>query len=161
MNSKSKLNFKSFVLFVSDIDKSNEFYRKFLNEEIEHNFVTNISFHSGLALWQIKPDQEIIRQLGTKASPGTAVNCELYYETEDIQGNIELLKQRKVKFLHEIIEENWGQRTIRFFDPDGYLIEIGESMKGFVGRMHSEGLSSDQIVTKTGIPTETVREYLD
>lgn len=34
-----------------------------------------------------------------------------------------------MKLLHDLHDEPWGQRTIRFFDPDDHLIEAGESLK--------------------------------
>ena len=95
-----------------------------------------------------------------KAKPGSAVNSELYYETEDIESAFELVKNHATKFLHEIHEESWGQRTFRFFDPDGYLIEIGESMSGFVKRMSKEGMTREEISDKTGIPNSMVEELL-
>jgi hypothetical protein len=67
-----------------------------------------------------------------------------------------MLNNAGIKFLHQINEEPWGQRTIRFFDPDGHLIEIGEPMEVFVNNMSQKGLSAVQISEKSGIPVETV-----
>jgi catechol 2,3-dioxygenase-like lactoylglutathione lyase family enzyme len=160
MITSTSLRFSSFVLFVSDIHRSKDFYINVLGEEIATDFGTNVSFKTGLAIWQIKQDQIIVKILGEKAKPGSAVNSELYYETEDIDSAFKLVKNHDTEFLHELHEESWGQRTFRFFDPDGYLIEISESMSGFVKRMSKGGKTSEEISDKTGIPDSMVEELL-
>jgi hypothetical protein len=84
----------------------------------------------------------------------------LYFETENLTGIFSVLKSKNVRFLHEIHEETWGQQTIRFFDPDNHLIEIGESMKQFVGRFYSQGLSPDEIYKRTGVPVSEVSRLI-
>lgn len=70
------------------------------------------------------------------------------------------LKDADVKFLHEIKTEPWGQRTCRFYDPDGHLIEIGEPLEVFVNNMSKNGLNESQISQNTGIPLETVKNLI-
>ena len=52
---------------------------------------------------------------------------ELCFETEEFDKFFQKLKSNNVRFLHEINTEIWGQRTIRFYDNDGHLIEVGEA----------------------------------
>ena len=82
------------------------------------------------------------------------------FETEDLVSVLEILKREKVLFLHEIHEEPWGQNTIRFFDPDNHLIEIGESMKQFVSRFYNQGLSVEQVSKKTSVPIDEVKRLI-
>lgn len=70
------------------------------------------------------------------------------------------LENAGVKFFHKIHEEPWGQRTFRFFDPDGHLIEVGESLEIFVNNMKNNGLTIDQISNKSGIPVETLKKLI-
>jgi hypothetical protein len=65
-----------------------------------------------------------------------------------------------VLFLHNILEEPWGQQTIRFFDPDNHLIEIGETMKIFVSRIYNKGLTIEQTSIKTSVPVEEVKKLI-
>jgi len=30
-----------------------------------------------------------------------------------------------VEFIHEIVEQPWGQKVMRFYDPDYHMIEVG------------------------------------
>ena len=50
---------------------------------------------------------------------------------------------------------------LRFFDPDNHLIEIGESMKIFVGRFYNEGLSVDEIEKRTSVPRNEIIRLLE
>ena len=85
---------------------------------------------------------------------------ELYFETENLPEIFELLKNRNVRFLHEIHEEPWGQHTIKFFDPDNHLIEIGESMRQFVCRFYDQGLTIEQVSKRTSVPADEIKRLI-
>ncbi|MFA5971264.1 MAG: VOC family protein [Lentimicrobiaceae bacterium] len=145
--------FHSTVLFVKDIESSKEFYTRFLNFSITYDFGKNVILSNGLSLWQIEPDHIINNKLET----GNESNrFELYFETGNLETISDSLKSAGIQFLHTIHEESWGQRTIRFFDPDNHLVEIGESMDIFVNNMHKNGLTPMEISRKSGIPLEKV-----
>jgi catechol 2,3-dioxygenase-like lactoylglutathione lyase family enzyme len=147
----------STVLFVANISLSKEFYQNMLQQEIEFDFGTNIAFKSGLSLWQLLPSHPIGQALTTDT---TKNNIELYFEHESIAELNQKLKQQGVKFLHNVHEEEWGQYTIRFFDPDNHLIEVGEPMDFFIQRLHSQGMSPNAVSAKSHIPIQTVLQML-
>ena len=62
--------------------------------------------------------------------------------------------------LHDVVEEPWGQQAVRFFDPDGNLVELGESIPTFVRRHHAAGLSPEAVAERTGVPLEAVLQYV-
>ena len=35
------------------------------------------------------------------------------------------LKNFNITYVHDVVEYGWGQRVVRFYDPDGNLIEVG------------------------------------
>ena len=113
------MKFHSSVIFVNDIEKSKDFYIRLLNQKIEHDFGKNVIFNGGLTIWEIQQDHIISQQLETKNKSN---KFELYFEDELIDKAKELLLKENVEFLHDIHEEPWGQRTIRFFDPDKHLL---------------------------------------
>jgi catechol 2,3-dioxygenase-like lactoylglutathione lyase family enzyme len=152
------MKYHSVAIFVRDIEISRKFYREVLDRETEHDFGTNVILVGGISIWQIDDGHVISRKLETK---GPSNRFELYFETEDIEAVDKRLKAHVVTCLHEMQEEAWGQRTIRFFDPDGHLIEIGESLKTFVTRMHRRGMSQREISEKSSIPPGQVRELLE
>jgi catechol 2,3-dioxygenase-like lactoylglutathione lyase family enzyme len=148
------MKYHSVGIFVTDIEVSRRFYTEVLGRQIEHDFGGNIILAGGISIWQIDANHILSRTLNTNAA---ANRFELYFETEDIQGVGSRLNEYGVRYLHDVIEEPWGQRTIRFFDPDGHLIEVGESMVTFIGRMHRQGMTVQQISLKTSISQEHVR----
>lgn len=52
---------------------------------------------------------------------------ELYFEDSDIEGFAKKLEasEFEIEYLNELMEHSWGQKVIRFYDPDGNLIEVG------------------------------------
>ena len=155
------LSASSTALFVKDIGISKEFYENLLHLEVELDFGKNILFKGGPAIWEIQEYHIIPKKLGLKNISDNRVNrFELYFETDKLKEIFAALKNNRVKFLHEIHEEAWGQQTIRFFDPDGHLIEIGESMKQFVGRFYSQGFTVEQVSERTHVPVDEVKRLL-
>ncbi len=141
----------SIAIFVKDVEISKAFYHGLLGIEIEFDFGKNIIFKGGVAIWEINPSHIIPSTLGENNLNGKTNRFELYFETENLDEVLIALKSAKIHFLHEIHEEKWGQRTIRFFDPDNHLIEIGESLRCFVKRMLDGGLTPEKVSAKTGI----------
>ena len=43
-----------------------------------------------------------------------------------------------------VVEHPWGQRVIRFYDLDGHLIEVGESMKLVTRRFQAAGMTPEE-----------------
>jgi catechol 2,3-dioxygenase-like lactoylglutathione lyase family enzyme len=152
----------STALFVKDIAVSKHFYLDVLGLSVDLDFGKNVIFKNGFAIWEIQNTHIIPSKLGIKKISDHSVNrFELYFETENLSEIYARLKNKKVRFLHEIHEESWGQQTIRIFDPDNHLIEIGESMKQFVGRYFREGLTIGEITKRTGIPTDEVNRLIN
>jgi catechol 2,3-dioxygenase-like lactoylglutathione lyase family enzyme len=151
------MKFHSTVVFVKDIEISKKFYAGFLGFSIMNDFGKNVILDNGLTLWEILDEHQINRKLKTH---GNSNRFELYFESEDIEDQYQLLDKSGIKFLHKIHEEPWGQRTFRFFDPDRHLIEIGEPLEVFVFNMYKNGLSESQISVKSGIPLNTVSAFI-
>lgn len=48
------------------------------------------------------------------------------------------------QYLGTVLEQTWGQRSIRFYDLDRHIIEVGESMKKVVERFLASGLTMEE-----------------
>ena len=151
----------SAAIFVKDINLSRNFYTKVLGLEVDIDMGKNIIFKCGLTTWEINERHVIPALLGKDRISGKSSRFELYFETEDIEEFYHQLRSTGIRFLHEIHEEPWGQRTIRFFDPDDHLIEVGESMESFIGRMYFEGMSIEEISAKTSVPLKNVTMFIN
>ena len=156
-----EIKYHSVVIFVSDIEKSKRFYTEVLNMKIEMDMGKNIILENGVTLWE-PPIGHIINKSYSKQSQGGSNHpFELCFETDDIDIILKKLKKNNVELLHEIREESWGQRTVRFYDPDKNIIEIGEYLATFLCRMQNEGMNIKQIVEKTGMQAVDVKRVLE
>lgn len=131
--------FRSTVLFVTNIERSKIFYTELLNFFIVNDFGNNVVLNNGLTLWAIRPEHILPKHLDTK---GKSNKFELYFESSEIEDIYTQLLGTEVRFFHPLHEEPWGQRTIRFFDPDNHLIEIGEPLIDFVRVLHQRDRKS-------------------
>lgn len=147
--------YRNTVLFVKDIHSSKTFYHDRLHQEIDFDFDKTVGFKSGLALWQIADDHPV----KTSGIPQQSAGFELYFETENLDRDHKKLINSGIKLLHDIIEESWGQRTVRFYDPDGHLIELGESLPTFINRM-AQTMSIEEIHQKTSVPVKDILKLI-
>jgi catechol 2,3-dioxygenase-like lactoylglutathione lyase family enzyme len=146
------------LLVVEDINHSRHFYEQVLGQQVEFDFGENVAFYGGLSIHRRAHFQTLLGEPARYPVVSRAHNGEQYFETDDMEAMLSRLKQNSVEFISEIQEQPWGQRSMRIYDPDGHLIEIGEPMEVSVRRMHGQGLSLEEIVRKTGMPAEYVEK---
>ena len=151
-----KPTFVCSVIFVKDVDASKDFYRRVLRQTIEMDFGRNVSFEGGLSIWDGAYAHEITGLKQASIDGWGKQNLELYFETEDLDGEYAHVKKNNMSFVHPIIEQSWGQRCFRVYDPDGHIIEFGEPMSAVVKRYHDAGMSIEEIMKKTFMPLDAV-----
>lgn len=152
------LKFHSSVIFIKDINISKQFYCDFLKQEIENDFGNNVSLKCGISLWQI-PEWHSLHYNFYNGKAGNKA-FEIYFETDNIEDVSKNISNQKSKMLHDIIEETWGQKTLRIFDPDDNLIEIGEKLEVFIRRLYATGMTLQQIAEKTGVPVNQIEKII-
>ena len=72
-------------------------------------------------------DEKIWREfIGREIVPENNAG-ELYFEERDIEAFAERLEKLypDTKYVNRLMTHSWGQKVIRFYDPDGNLIEVG------------------------------------
>lgn len=154
------MKFEAPMLVVDDINRSRVFYCDVFGLKVVMDFGENITFNAGFslqdkALWAtfIDTDEKDIVYRGN--------DMELYFEEERLDDFMEHLKKfDDIEFLHGIKEYSWGQRVIRFYDPDDHIIEVGESMTVVCRRFHDQGMTLDEIAERTMFPAEVVQTFL-
>ncbi len=155
------LKFHSPVIITDQLDQLKYFYSEVLQLNIEFDFGNCIGFKDAMSIWTLQPNYPITKALGYSFSPQGNKNMELCFESDDFELIVNNLKKHQIKYLHETVEENWGQLTVRFYDPDNNLVEIGESMKCFVNRFYKRGMSVNEITEKTSIPLKVVEKLVE
>lgn len=144
------------LISVSNMEKAKEFYEKVMEQKIEMDLGTHVSFENGFSL---QSDYQVLVgvNLETHAQPN---NFQLYFEVEDLDYWEKKLKSTKgIEFIHERKEYPWGQNVIRFYDYDKYIVEVSESMVSVAKRFLAQGLSIEETAERTMFPVEIIKQF--
>ena len=117
------MKFKNVLIVVKDIERSRRFYHDLFGLEMILDNDGNMILTEGLVLQEEKYWTEF---LGREIVPENN-SFEHYFEESNIEGFIEKLEKYypDVKYVNRLMTHSWGQKVIRFYDPDGNLIEVG------------------------------------
>lgn len=148
------MKIKNPMLVVTDIDKSVEFYNKVLGLRVIMDFGANKTLTGGLALQTLESWQEFI---GTKNVTFGSNSSEIYFEEDNFDKFVDKLKKCGVDYVHPIKEHSWGQRVVRFYDPDKHIIEVGENLKTVCERFLSSGMTPEQVAKRMDVPMKFVQ----
>lgn len=141
------------LIAVKDIKTSREFYENLLGQKVKFDFGENVTFEGDFAIHLSSHFAKLIDNKEIKCGGN---NFELYFEYDDVDKIVSKLKSASVEFVHDVREQPWRQKVVRFFDPDLHIIEVGESMEFLVKRLTLEGLGVEQIREITGLPNEFI-----
>lgn len=152
------MKYLSVLIAVKDIEKSKKFYYDVFGLQILSDFGANVTLTGGIVLQTLDTWKSFIRKetviFGNNAS-------ELYFEEEDFDGFISKLRGfRQIEYIHDVFEHSWGQRVVRFYDPDKHVVEVGESMLSVIGRFIDSGLSVQEAAKRMDVPEDYVRRCL-
>jgi len=152
------MKFMGSVLVVKDMKKSRDFYEGFLNQQVKMDLGANVSYES-FALQTLESWANFIDKKEFDVNLDKTNEIELYFEASDYDKFVEKLNSKKdIELVHDTKEFPWGQRGIRFYDPDNHIVEVGETLEGVVKKQLNDGMSEDEIVEKTGLPKEYIVE---
>ena len=147
------------VISVADISAARKFYEELFGVEVYQDYGRNIAFTCGLALqqdfdWLVSiPKEKVLKKSN---------NAEIVFEEQDFDGFLNKLKAySNIEYLGEVIEHSWGQRVIRFYDPDGHVIEVGEDMKMVIQRFLNAGMTMEEVSVKMDASVEDLEKLLD
>ena len=147
------MKIKNPMLIVTDIDKSVEFYKKVLGLRVIMDFGVNKTLTGGLALQSLESWQEFIETgdvvFGSNSS-------EVYFEEDNFDKFADKLKKCAVEYAHPVKEHSWGQRVVRFYDPDKHIIEVGENIKTVCKRFLDNGMTPEQVAERMNVPMKFV-----
>ncbi|CAM5519176.1 hypothetical protein MAUB1S_08664 [Mycolicibacterium aubagnense] len=121
------MRFVNPIIFVRDIGVATAFYRDLLGLTVKADHGTIVIFNGHFAIHDASALIETVwgAEAPPKQEPLGQPNLLLYFEDEDIDACFARL-HGKVDLIHPIIEQAWGQRVFRFYDPDRHAVEIGE-----------------------------------
>lgn len=133
------MKYKGICIAVKNINLSKKFYQDLFGLEVFQDYGIHISFGE-LSLQQ---DFDWLLNVPKESIISKPHNMELYFEEDEFDEFVYKLKQRNdVLCLGDGVKEaGWGQRSIRFYDLDGHIIEVGENLKMVVKRFLDSGMS--------------------
>lgn len=151
------MKIKNLMLVVKDMEKSKAFYWDVLGLRTLSDLGIHAVLTGGLALqteesWKGFVGKEISYQ---------GNDAEVYLEEDDFERFLDKLDSIKnVEYVHPVMEHAWGQRVVRFYDPDHHIIEVGENMKAVCKRFSDQGMTAEEIAGRMGIPLKAVKAYM-
>lgn len=146
------------LITVGDIKRSREFYENLLKQKVKYDFGENVTYEGDFAIHLRSHFKGLINNKEIKTGGN---NFELYFEYDEVEQIVEKLKENKVTFVHEVREQPWRQKVVRFYDPDENIIEIGESIEYLSYRLHKEGLTIEKISATTNMPVDFVKKAIE
>ncbi len=152
------MRYQCALIAVQDLEKSKAFYQDVMGQKITLDLGDNIAFGDGLALQR---NYEGLLGVADFAIAHGGNDHELYFEETDYDAfEQRIARFEDIEYLHRTKEYGWGQRVMRFYDPDRHIIEVGESMKSVFLRFAKEGMTPEQVAQRTMHPVDYVQKTL-
>lgn len=142
------MQLKNPVLVVTDMEKSVEFYKKVFGLHVTMDLGANKTLTGGLALQTVETYKAFIGKSDVYFGGN---NFEIYFEEDNFDKFADKLKECGVEYVHPIVEHSWGQRVVRFYDPDKHIIEVGENMKTVCKRFLDSGMTPEQAAERMDV----------
>lgn len=151
------MKFQNPLLVVADLETSKKFYKDLLGLEVILDFGANVTLTGGVCLQTKETWMDFIG-----AKEGEVIfggkDGELYFEEDDFDAFAEKLRGlQDIEYVHPVMEHRWGQRVVRFYDPDRHIIEVGENMKTVTRRFLDSGMTEEEVAVRMDVPLEFVQ----
>ena len=150
------MKYQGCLLAVKDISASKRFYENVLHQKVVMDIGVHVTFE-GFSL-----QQEYAKLVGMAVDSvkEQSHNFQVYFEVENLDEVFAELKNiSNLQWVHEIKKYPWGQRDIRVYDPDMHIVEIAEDMTTVIKRFFNQGMSPEEVATRTMFPIEVVKQY--
>ncbi|MGN0385127.1 MAG: VOC family protein [Lachnospiraceae bacterium] len=121
------MKLKNVLIAVNDMDRAIRFYKEIFGLQVILDQDGNVIMSEGLVLQDAKIWKKF---LGKELIPKHNMT-ELYFEETDIEGFVKRLEESdfEIEYVNELMTHSWNQQVVRFYDPDGNLIEVGTPVK--------------------------------
>ena len=117
------MQLRNVLIVVNDMERAIRFYKDIFGLQVILDQDGNVIMSEGLVLQDAKIWQDFLkRELIAKNNM-----TELYFEEPDIEGFVKKIEESdyEIEYVNELMEHSWKQKVVRFYDPDGNLIEVG------------------------------------
>lgn len=154
------MKFLNPLIVVSDLEKSKLFYKEVLGLDVVSDLGANITLTGGITLQTQESWVKFIHKENHDISYG-GNDVELYFEEKYFDDFLKKLDSIPyIDYVHPIVQHSWGQRAVRFYDPDKHIIEVGENMIMVVQGFVDSGMSIEETAIAMDVPIEYVKSCL-
>lgn len=117
------MKLRNVLIAVNDMECAIRFYKEIFGLQVILNQDGNVIMTEGLVLQDAKIWKNFLKKDLLPKNNMT----ELYFEEVDIEGFVKKLEESdfEIEYVNELMTHSWGQKVVRFYDPDGNLIEVG------------------------------------
>lgn len=153
------MKYQCTLLAVRDMEKAKRFYETVLGLSVTADFGANVTMGDCVALQTLGTWQEFLHKSDQEIA-FCGNDAELYFEEDDFDAFCARLETLDAELVHPPVEHRWGQRAVRFYDPDRHIIEVGENMRSVVRRFAAAGLDTGEIAARMEVPNAYVEQAL-
>ena len=153
------MKFKNPLLAVTDLERSVVFYKQVLGLCKIADFGANVTLSGGVCLQTAQSWAGFIEREPGELGWGGKVS-ELYFEEDDFDAFAKQLSELEIEYVHPVKEHRWGQRVVRFFDPDHHIIEVGEKLDAVVRRFLDSGMREEEVAQRMDMPIKLIKNLV-
>lgn len=117
------MEYKGTLIVVKDCGRAFKFYRDMFGFELVQDNDGNMDLTNHLFLQELRYWEDFTKkQIVPKSN-----QSELYFLESDIENFLERLEKLypDTEYVNRLLTHSWGQKVVRFYEPDGNLIEVG------------------------------------
>lgn len=121
------MKLRNVLIVVKDMEKAKKFYHDLFGLDVILDNDGNVILTEGLVLQQY----DIWKQFLEKDIIPENNSGELYFEDEDVEAFAEKLERLypSIRYVNRLMTHGLEQKVVRFYDLDGNLIEVRESVR--------------------------------
>ena len=148
------------MLVIRDMDVSRRCYQEVMRQDVFVDLQTYVEFKRFCLMteeqWcEFQTVGDLVCCYGNNV-------CQLSFEEEDLDGYLEYFGRFPgIEVQRQLHEYEWGQRSLRFYDPDRHIIEVCEAMTTVAKRFLRSGLSIEETSQRMMYPREFVQDCHD
>ncbi len=154
------MKYQCTLIAVRDMERSKRFYCDLLGMEVTADFGANVTLSDRIALQTLDTWKGFLHREEQEVFFGHNAG-ELYFEEDNMHSFLARLAGTPgVEYVHPPMEHAWGQRVVRFYDPDRHIIEVGENLATVMRRFADSGMTIEETASRMDVPVEYVRSCL-
>ena len=155
------MKFGGTLIAVRNMERSKRFYCDLMGMTVTEDFGANVTLSGSLFLQTMESWKDFIHKEQSSIILGNNAT-ELYFEEDDMDSFLERLEAtHTIRYVHPVKEHSWGQRAVRFYDPDYHIIEVGENMKAVVRRFLAGGMTVEQAAVRMDVSENYIRRCME